>query len=691
MGTVSQDCTDFGTVGELPATRSLHLHYEQLFHLISTIPDTTLRDTVLMRAELCAVTSRNRDQTINDIISAQADKIVHLETHYEKAVRELAFFRRKFQNAMKSKSMVTTATSANRQDEEIARPMSPEPGLDISRRRIRGSYEEQRDPGSLFRDTQFLPQSAQQSSSLSYQKSEMSAVNPLKQTLPTAELNARRTVGPSTRRVLEKRSSPTLTQLPPNIVTNQSISRPVRQYSQGDRHHNDGSIDGHESDSPLDDVLDFFMGGDVPSNRSSTSIATHSTRKRHSVLDTERPFRSGNANVSPQSPTMRTPSLRYHHSSQSSISTILTPPLSRLQLNTSVEEDIDQAGQSSESPMTGGAKGPFRLPSAPFSSLSLPEVLQRNSQLPIIGGGDRFWSSVGRMSNDEAAFAKVVSNYFRRGGNPNVAQPKSNNPAIPFGHTLIHAAVSFRYHKLLHLILTAGGNPNAASLAVKEDSCVTPLYLAARNADIDVIRLLMSWGGDLFTATGGSKKSKSILVAAVEAGDRNTLIWLLEHGAGDLLALPDIEGMTPLHHVCQLNHPNLIQTLVETSTGKRLLTTTTLAEETPLHIAARYGHLNCVKILVEAYDVEINIARSKKGGTSVDAGKRGGSDSCKKVVEYLKSRGGLSYKNLTKAEKSPTGTLGDVVNEFRQSSLSLGSWNGSTSGLFSSLTSRRDV
>ena len=135
----------------------------------------------------------------------------------------------------------------------------------------------------------------------------------------------------------------------------------------------------------------------------------------------------------------------------------------------------------------------------------------------------------------------------------------------------------------------------------------TPLFLAACVGHVDIIRLLLDWGGDVDRPRDGGW---SPLHAASEKGYSNIVQVLLERGA--YVDCTNNEGATPLYQAACRGWAVAIKVLLNYGADMTLKTKGGWAA---IHIASKNSHKQSVNLLL-AHGADIN-TQSKNGETAL--------------------------------------------------------------------------
>ena len=176
------------------------------------------------------------------------------------------------------------------------------------------------------------------------------------------------------------------------------------------------------------------------------------------------------------------------------------------------------------------------------------------------------------------------------------------------GTTALHWAVRADDVDTARLLVGAGANANAANRYG-----VTPLSLAAANANAAMVELLLDAGAD---ANATLRDGETILMAAARTGNPDAVALILSHGA-DVNAREQSLGETALMWAAAENHPEAVKLLVDRGADvnarssnmawpkirfglEGVLTILPHGRWTPLMYAARQGSLGAARTLADA-------------------------------------------------------------------------------------------
>ena len=186
--------------------------------------------------------------------------------------------------------------------------------------------------------------------------------------------------------------------------------------------------------------------------------------------------------------------------------------------------------------------------------------------------------------------------------------------------TPLHHACAYGYYETVQCLLTAGANPNAATLI--DDT--TPFHQAVFNGHHELLELLLEHGADIsagndkaldLAALNGHKKCLEILLShkanpnssdfemstpAHKAALNGHLECLkLLANAGAKLDAKDSQGVTPLHKAASAGNPKVVSYLLS-QMGESAVNDRDIYQGTPIHSACFSGHAQIVKLLLAA-------------------------------------------------------------------------------------------
>ncbi|ORX56829.1 ankyrin [Hesseltinella vesiculosa] len=268
-------------------------------------------------------------------------------------------------------------------------------------------------------------------------------------------------------------------------------------------------------------------------------------------------------------------------------------------------------------------------------------IQQRRVDPLIFGGADGLWETIAKSKGSDVTVEKIISNFLRRGGSPNTAkQTNQASQLVKYGYGLIHALIVTKAPGSLDLLLQQGANPNAMTLCTNDEDKVSPCYLAAKVGWLAGLQKLVQAGGDLLHSRGGAKH-KTVLHVAAEHCHAAVLEYVIELTQGALTLQVDAQGATVLHYACASGHTDLVSMLVRQCHVP--LMQPDQNDELPLHWAARHGRLEVVTLLCERFGVDCNAYVPKRVNTPLDLAKAAGH---RRLVDYLKGIGALPTKKM---------------------------------------------
>ncbi|KAI8145061.1 ankyrin repeat-containing domain protein [Fennellomyces sp. T-0311] len=269
-----------------------------------------------------------------------------------------------------------------------------------------------------------------------------------------------------------------------------------------------------------------------------------------------------------------------------------------------------------------------------------PDLSTHTRNMPLsFACGDGFWDTIARGKNNKVEVDTLISNYLRRGGQPNVAKNSSSLKSVKEGYGLIHALIAVKNSSALTQVIEAGANPNATSLSQDQVDCITPLVLAAQLGYLNGVRLLLERArADIFQR---GPDQITALHAAIQKGADDVVVYLLRASKYALLDIVDIQGATPLHYACMHGRTRMMTIFIRDCHVKR--DSRDNKGETPLHYAVRHRRLKIITRLVGDFGVYPNHYVAKQTPTPLDLAKSGG---LKTIYEYLRGTGAKTTKEM---------------------------------------------
>ena len=213
---------------------------------------------------------------------------------------------------------------------------------------------------------------------------------------------------------------------------------------------------------------------------------------------------------------------------------------------------------------------------------------------------------------------------------------------------LVEAAAAGRPERDIQLLLAAKADVNMPD----REGC-TPMFAAARNGHVSVLKLLIDNRGSLnsrnhqgetpvWIASKNSqtrcldlliKRKASVLVAdkgsasptwvAAQYGRDEVLETLLKSKA-DINAADD-RGCTPIVAAAHMGKADCVKLLLRNGADANIATN---GKHTPLMMAAQEGHPDCVRLLLSVEGVSVNQQEQKDGETAVYTAAEMGHETC---------------------------------------------------------------
>ncbi|XP_034050722.1 ankyrin repeat and SOCS box protein 2-like isoform X2 [Thalassophryne amazonica] len=198
------------------------------------------------------------------------------------------------------------------------------------------------------------------------------------------------------------------------------------------------------------------------------------------------------------------------------------------------------------------------------------------------------------------------------------AHPGSVDKRTLQEHTALLIAVSHQHLPCVRCLLQAGADPDISS---KDKE--TPLYKACKLENVDMVRLILSYGPTVTQRCGRSwtafheavsKNNTEIcemllgagaainppntysvapLIVAAQQGQMRVLCYLIDKGAN--VNMQTCDGATALHEASKYGHKEIVNILLSKNADANKPTNSGLL---PLHTAAKQGHHEIVSLLI---------------------------------------------------------------------------------------------
>jgi ankyrin repeat protein len=166
--------------------------------------------------------------------------------------------------------------------------------------------------------------------------------------------------------------------------------------------------------------------------------------------------------------------------------------------------------------------------------------------------------------------------------------------------TILHQAAASGQVNVVQTLVDSyvRGAPGTVNMQQDIGSCagITPLYVAARNGHVGVVRVLVSAGANVDLARAGDGATP--LYMAAQNGHDIVASVLLDKQADVNQATAD-GGITPLYAAAHYGHVDVVRVLVHADASVNQKTTDN--GFTPLYTAARNGHVDVVRELIGAH------------------------------------------------------------------------------------------
>ena len=154
----------------------------------------------------------------------------------------------------------------------------------------------------------------------------------------------------------------------------------------------------------------------------------------------------------------------------------------------------------------------------------------------------------------------------------------------------IHLTAAFGFVQVARNLIS-----NSCSVDFQDEHGITPIYLAAQNNHLEMLRLLLTFSGN--PNIPESKFGRTPILRAVECGNMEIVELLMS--TTDTPNAPDNDGRTPIRCAAYKGYINIARILMST-------TDTPNAPDnngwTPIHKAAFNGHIDFVQLLMSTTD-----------------------------------------------------------------------------------------
>ncbi|EFA79581.1 Ankyrin repeat-containing protein [Heterostelium album PN500] len=171
--------------------------------------------------------------------------------------------------------------------------------------------------------------------------------------------------------------------------------------------------------------------------------------------------------------------------------------------------------------------------------------------------------------------------------NPHADLSSAVNSSDDSGNTPLHWACYKKNYDIVKYLISMGGNPNQPNT----DEGQTPFHWACIGGDPFIVKYVLNSGGDPFLQ---DRRGYNSLIHASQYGEMKIVRYLLEKGVG--LMSRDQLGQTALHWAAYQGHIQLILFLVNKGAELDALDT---YGRTALHWACYKGHKDPIKALAD--------------------------------------------------------------------------------------------
>ncbi|KAI9345692.1 ankyrin repeat-containing domain protein [Obelidium mucronatum] len=166
---------------------------------------------------------------------------------------------------------------------------------------------------------------------------------------------------------------------------------------------------------------------------------------------------------------------------------------------------------------------------------------------------------------------------------------------LPSGYTALHFAAGHGHLEVVQTLIDA----HATIDAIDKNGKLTPLIHACRTGQLEVVKLLLSKGANIFAA---DNMGRTPLIHAVKNGHFELVVTLLAEGAD--ASASDTSDNSPLHYACGFGWRDIAKVLLDY--GQAELNALNSWKCTPLMIADMKGHFGLTQYLLELPGIEVN-------------------------------------------------------------------------------------
>lgn len=203
-----------------------------------------------------------------------------------------------------------------------------------------------------------------------------------------------------------------------------------------------------------------------------------------------------------------------------------------------------------------------------------------------------------------------------------IAAGRDPNYRMPGGKTPLMVAAKIGDLELVRLLLSRGADINATT-----QNGGTPLMFSAIPGNLDIVRLLIERGADVNAV---AHFNWTALMVASAKGHDDVIRVLLENGANANVA--DVYGWTPLMRAVETNRYAAVAVFMES--GDVRLDAVDETGATALHHAVAGGHLEIARLLLEK-GASIR-AENAQGLTPMDVARRKSQEEMVRLLETWK-------------------------------------------------------
>ncbi|CAN1230703.1 Ankyrin repeat-containing protein At5g02620 [Linum grandiflorum] len=254
--------------------------------------------------------------------------------------------------------------------------------------------------------------------------------------------------------------------------------------------------------------------------------------------------------------------------------------------------------------------------------------------------GDTSLHSAARSGN-MAAVVEILAGMSDEEEELRVTLEKQNQS----GETPLYVAAEYGYVDLVREMIKYC---DLADAGIKAKNGFDAFHIAAKQADIDVLRVLMEAYPEL-AMTVDLSNTTALHTAAMQ-GHIEIVNFLLEAAGSSLATIARSNGKTALHSAARNGHTEVVRALVTAEPG--IATRTDKKGQTALHMAVKGQKIDVVEELIKASPETLNLV-DNKGNTPLHIASRKGRA---QIVKLLLQHKGTDIKAVNRTAETALDT-----------------------------------